>query len=296
MYHGAKRPAAKAAGLAALWLSALLCGCAGLVEKTGRVLDGAAFQEKTLAVYRTMDAEAGGADGTALMGMELSLTLSRGGEEFLLIKLEAFPAVILRCSAPDQNGTFYFISLEYFEAGYSGWNEFSMALSGSGKLGGGEHILVLALDEKPEPAQITSGRIRHGNNRIAGEQALSSLRNRGERIQVLCEWMRGAPGVPAFSNYDEFSAYWLPVLMPELSKRKRRPAGWKNNTEWIMAESVYWNANYTRELFPEELRILRNTGSLLRDWEEAPLWIYLIYEWTYLEKILAGELPLLKLK
>jgi hypothetical protein len=276
----------------------LLVSCAGLVEKTGRLLDGSARAEKTLAVYRSMPRSPPAPGALLNRGIELRRVRSRTTEEeFFIIKPEAFPNVRLRCSAPAPDGGFSFIACEYLEAGSAGWNEFSMELSGSGgKFWEQGNIVFIQFEGAFEPAQITDGKIRYGSKRRSGAEALTGLKNRFERIAALTEWMRAYPDVPAFSNRNEFNAFWEPLLLPELSRRGRKMNGLWNGagTEWVRSEGFKWNARYTEALFPEELRVLRDSGALLRDWEEAPFWIYFIYSWDDLEQILSSELPLFK--
>jgi hypothetical protein len=273
----------------------LLAGCTGLMERAGQLLDGSAFAEKTLSVYRSLPQTLSAQGDTASLdrGVELRRVRSRDNEEFLIIKPKAFPNISLRCSAPAFDGGFSFLTCEYLEAGPAGWNEFSLELSGGGRLWGQGNLVFMQLRPTFEPVQITEGKIRYGSKRAGGAEALAGLRNRRERIAALTEWMRAYPDAPVFSSQKEFSGFWEPLLLPELSRRgkKDRPRG---DTERVRAEGVWWDVRYTADIFPEELRILRDSGALLRDWEEAPFWIYLMYCWDDLEQILCSELPLLK--
>jgi hypothetical protein len=77
-----------------------------------------------------------------------------------------------------------------------------------------------------------------------------------------------------------FEQYWMPHLFPELVSKGTQPHGWtEKNDIFVMADSVNWNQSYTQRVFPEELWEFRNSGALLRDWEEAAAWIYLEYAW-----------------
>jgi hypothetical protein len=49
-------------------------------------------------------------------------------------------------------------------------------------------------------------------------------------------------------------------------------------------------------LFPEELREVRNSATMLRDWEEALDWIYNEYELDRIQETLAMETVLQKKK
>ncbi|MDR0494049.1 MAG: hypothetical protein LBG95_00255 [Treponema sp.] len=265
-------------GLAVL----LLGGCVSLVEKTGQVVDGSAFAEKKTAAYR--------ADG-----MEINEMRSKAGERSVLITLKKFPAIKLRGSAPDETGAFFFTSLDYLGGNTHGWNEYRLDLSGSGNLVLGETSAALSVYDEIETVEITSGRIKRYDTRITGNDALSSLRNRRERILVLTEWMNGREDAPETKDAADFEKYWKPVLFPEMVKKKTRPEGWqREGDQWERAEDIRWNTSYTQRILPEILWSIRNSGTMLRDWEEALEWIYVEHEWSRITEMLTKETRLEK--
>lgn len=266
-----------------------LSGCLSLAGKAGRALDGSAFEGKTLAIYR---AEPEGGGGKKKPETELRLLRGKDGREYLEFIPGAFPYLRLRGSAPDGEGNFYLSSLRFLSGHVSGWNEFTLDLSGTGQFiprdangnatgnvpGDARGDARFQLHASPEPVQISEGKIRRNSERISGEQALSALRNRYERILALTGWMR-EQGPPLFKDSGAFESYWKPLLLPELVSGRKRPPGWNTgNAQWVRAEDVRWNTQYTQALFPESLRVLRDSGALLRDWEEALPWIYFEYE------------------
>jgi hypothetical protein len=272
----------------------ILSGCTSvipsLVEKGGRVLDGSAFAEKTAARYRARIAEGAAAD------LEVREVINKAGDGALVITLEEFPEIRFRGAAPGADGAFYLTGLQYLGGNISGWNEFTLDLSGAGRLVKSEDTAVLEFPAPPEPVQISSGKIRRSENRITGNEALGSLRNRRERILALTEWMRGREGAPAYTP-KHFDAYWRPILLPETVSKKKRPAEWKKeNAQWTWAEDIKWNVTYTESLLPEDLRILRDSGALLRDWEEAFGWICFEYAWERIGGYLSGEITMQRIK
>jgi len=285
-------------GCAAAALALALAGCAALAERAGRALDGSAFAQRSDAVYRT----AGHGGGSGIEAQRLRSRGGRGGEwEYSLAILpERFPSVKIRASAPDESGAFILASLDYLGGNEHGWNEFSMDLFGSGMFapadpGAAEGAMALSVRGGIEPVQISFGRIRRYDTRIAGEQALSYLRNRGERILALTEWMRGqgaemagAAAGGSAESIAEFERRWRPALFPEASRRRHRPPGWQQaGDRRSRAGGIAWNACRTARAFPEHLREVRDSGTLLRDWEEALEWIHLKYEWDSLAEALS---------
>jgi hypothetical protein len=273
---------------ALLWAS-LFSGCASrvemsLVEAAGRTLDGSAFAEKRLALYTAQKS------GGAPANMELLEVENRAGEQSLLISLKDYPALKIRGTAPGPGGGFYLISLHYLGGSVSGWNEFTLELSGFGNFSRSEGGAVLSIPERPEPVRISSGKIRRFDSLLSGEEALAGLRNREERIRSLCEWMRGRPDAPAGLDRDKFEDYWKPVLFPELVPKKRRPAEYQDADGGVWAEDIRWNRAYTEKVFSEALRPVRDSGTLLRDWEEALEWIYFEYNWESFFETLSGKI------
>ncbi|MDR1587451.1 MAG: hypothetical protein LBS57_08355 [Treponema sp.] len=266
-------------------LCAVFCsGCVSLTEMTGRALDGSAFAEKKLALYSAEKGKGAAAD------MEVFEVRNKAGERSLVISLKDFPPVKIRGTAPAPDGGFYLVSLHYLGGGVSGWNEFTLDISGFGKFSPDERGAVFSMPEKPEPVQISAGKIRRFDSRITGAEALAGLRNRRERILSLCEWMHSRPGAPSGAGRDGFEKFWKPILLPEMVSKKKRPAEWQGAETWVWAEDIRWNAAYTEKVFPEALRPVRDSGTLLRDWEEAFEWIYFEYEWESVVKTLSGEI------
>jgi hypothetical protein len=277
-----------------VFLCGSLGGCEHLmpvaVEQTGRVLDGSALAEKTLSRYRARKAEGAPAD------LEVRETVNKAGDVSLVILLKDFPAVRFRGSNPAGSGEFYFTGLEYLGGNVTGWNEFTLELSGAGSFIKSEGAAALAFSGLPEPVQISTGKIRRNETRITGNEALTSLRNRYERILALAEWMRDREG-PAFADQKAFEKWWRPILLPETVSPKKRPPEWKKaGGQWVWAEDLRWNTAYTESLFPENLWPLRNSGALLRDWEETPDWIYFEYSRGEIEGWFSGEILFTQIK
>jgi len=265
----------------------LTMGCASLVEKGGRVLNGSAFEEKTLGLYED--------EAEDPWSAQVKEVRNRAGEEFLAISIEAMPTLRVRGSMPDGDGNFFLTSLDLLSSNLNGWNEFTMELSGTGTFAkyGSRASLVL---HSAETLDITGGKIRRSNNRITGDQALTALRNRQERILVLTEWLKQQV-VPLFTEQADFEKYWKPILFPELVRKKQRPPAWtKEDAVWVRGEDVRWNSVYTEKVFPEELWPVRNSGTLLRDWEEALGWIYFQFQWDRILSSLQTTRELQKIK
>jgi len=261
--------------------------CVSMMEKTGRVLDGSEAEEKIVTLYRAAKKEGAVAD------MELWEVQNKAGLRSVVIFLNKYPSIILRGSFPNNSGEFYFTSLEYLAGSYHGWNEYRMELFGTGNLKLADNSAILKVSGKIEMVQISAGRIQRYDTRLAGNEALARLRDRRERIGALSEWMLQLENVPKGLDRDAFEKHWKPVLFPEIVSKRKKPEGWRQeNDQWVRADDVHWNTGYTARIFPEILREIRNTGTMLRDWEEALPWIYIEYEWDTILELLNQEIKL----
>jgi len=261
--------------------------CVSLVEKAGQALDGSAFAEKKTAVYAAND-------------MELWETRDRAGRRSFVIRLNNYPTIKIRCSDINEQGEFRLVSLDYLGGGAHGWNEFRMDIAGEGRFLPGGATATFSLRSEIEKIQLSAAAIRRYDTRLAGNEALTGLKNRYERIKAVAGWMKdggtGAPAdAPGGTDIKNFEKYWKPVLFPETVSKRKRPPGWlMEGDQRNRAESISWNKGYTERLLPEELREIRNSGTMLRDWEEALDWLYNEYEWDRIQETLSRETVLKK--
>ena len=259
----------------------LLSGCTSLVQKGGAILDGEAFSEKPAVVYQSNKIASG-------IDIELKEFKGKNGEEFIEISSSEWRGISLKGYMPDSDGDFELKEAWILSSHSQGWNEFTLDLLGSAAFSPVEGVGgVLHLNQNIERVQISSGKIRLKSSRLTGNAALAPLRNRRERILALTDWMDDwqskTHGKLNFVSQDEFENFWKPLLFPEMVPKAKRPPGYSDkNANWGRADSIKWNKTYTEYIFPEEFWELRNSGALLRDWEEALPWIYIEYSWDYM--------------
>jgi len=279
----------------------LFCsGCVSLMEKTGRLIDGSAFEQRRVALY-----QAGKKDGAPA---NIQVKIVKNGkskpvknEQSVVIKLADYPMMEIRGTYPDNDSKFFLTSLVYLGGSVNGWNEYTLDLAGDGVLllkpERPNETAVLKINEEFETVQITSGRIHRYDTRITGAEALTGLRNRRERIKAVTEWMSAFEDAPAVQSISGFEKHWKPILLPEAVSKKKRPSGWSVEGDiFIKTEDIRWNTSYTDRIFPEDIKPVRNSGTLLRDWEEALSWFYLEYEWDNIRKSISREINLKKIK
>lgn len=275
--------------------AAAFFGCVSLMDKAGQALDGSAFVEKKTALYTTETPNKKSKKETDTENSDIDLTIvqKKNGERSILISLRKYPMMKIRCTYPDENGEFFLTSLEYLAGSVQGWNEYTMELLGTGTLVLDNAAVFSLHTEEIESVQITAGRIHRYDTRITGNEALTSLRNRKERVAAAVDWMGSVENAPKKQILKDFEKYWKPVLFPEIVSKKKRPAGWLlEGDTFEKNDDIRWNTSYSERLLAEELRPVRNSGTLLRDWEEALSWIYMEYEWENIKNILSGQIIL----
>jgi len=269
-------------------LTFLLFNCV-IIDKAGRVLDGSALKFKTVSVYKSSD------ENKFQTEIEISIIENKKNKEkSIIITMDEFPMIKLSGSFPNGEGIVFLKTLEFLAGSVHGWNEYSMELMGTANLKF-DNTAVFKIEEI-EPVQITKGRIHRYDTRVTGNEALSALRNRRERILAVTEWMTSL-NLEKGTSIDDFEELWQPILLPETVSKRNRPNGWIQDADKFQkADSIRWNTGYTERTFSRELWPIRNSGTLLRDWEEAISWIYLEYEWKNIVELLSKEIFFTKIK
>ncbi|MDR1362425.1 MAG: hypothetical protein LBJ35_00025, partial [Spirochaetaceae bacterium] len=231
------------------------------VEQAGRFLDGTIFTEKTIKVYQNNDT-----------GFTFRIFSTKDGERRAALSLKAVPYIQFLCTEPDETGAFFITGLHFLFSNIDGWMEGDMDVSGAGELTAAGDFSIdsggLAIEG------ITRGGIRRRDRSLSGERALTELRNRDERIMSVVNWMKERSAPPDETAVlippADFEKDWKPVLLPETVPAKLRPARFNElnggGGKYSYGEDVRWNSSYTQEIFPEHLRQIRDSGSLLRDW------------------------------
>jgi hypothetical protein len=303
------------AAFSGLCAALLVMSCASLVDKAGGVLDGSVFEQKVLARYATAQTRP---RGKTKEGITVTLTRDTSYVSRIIIEDARFPHFALRGIFDEAGGVFELTEYTFLCSNPHGWNNITEGITGTGAwtrhdappgasltlngaaFGFGESAI--------ERIGISDGAIRRGAARLSGEEALTALRNRRERLLALAQWMREQHDVPAFKSQQEFAAFWKPVFFPELSHFKKAAppfdalyaASRQNRTaRRVFGDDVLWNAAYTELLFTgsaERLRPVRDSGALLRDWEESLAWLYLEYSWDSLVETLTRGVPLVRQK
>jgi hypothetical protein len=153
-------------------------------------------------------------------------------------------------------------SLEWFDNWAAGWTEGSFAMEGRLELRPEGSSWTIAVLEAPIVENATSASIRLDGEYWEGEKALSLLAHRWERIQAASAVLKERLSEPWAEKGRAAKRFLFPELIRGTSAL---PAG----GAIVRAESIGWNTDYTRANFPESLWAVRDSGTMLRDFEEG---------------------------
>jgi hypothetical protein len=201
--------------------------------------------------------------------------------------------------------------LKWFGNWTEGWTEAAFSMEGELSLepdGGAWKLVVLAEPKIEEP---TSASMRLYGDYFEGDKALALFRHRWDRIQAVNEALK-AKFTDAWFDYSEprkvtyawdifgrthasFQKSVKAFLFPELYGYPRGSSKGQGK-DLVFAESIEWDSAYTKATFPERLWEVRDSGTMLRDFEECVgLW-RLDFCWEELWMSRAQSVDLVKLK
>lgn len=186
-----------------------------------------------------------------------------------------------------EDDTFYITQVRIFSNWANGWTEGYYQASGKYFIDYSDAGFTLMEMDPIEIWDIETGEIRYGGNYYRKDDGLQKVRNRVERIKEYVKVIKDAGGpeyIGGIKNANLLSDYTLkeffyPKLFPEVVGFNR---AYKDGTllkayyhidytnQKVEGSNIYWRDDYTRAVFPEHLWELRNSGTIYRDFEEAP--------------------------
>jgi hypothetical protein len=270
------------------------------------LLTGCATVEKKLVVDKN---ESGFAS-------KLSFMTNDKGEKWMELTSSLIdPAVISGEYSTDESGDLVFDikKLRFYTSWVNGWTEGEYNAIGKLKFhsgDGGAHCTVI---DKFEIGEIEKGTIRFYDDFLMGEKGLDAVRNRFDRIQAVNSYLK-TKGFREFYNHAwldkkpdriSFKSGTLKFLFPELAINSALTGKDVSSDlkitnplkEISLKETVAWNKLYTQKTFPDNLKEVRNSGTMLRDYEEALKLFYMDYNMDYyFGKVLENEVFKEKIK
>ncbi len=178
----------------------------------------------------------------------------------------------------------------WFDNWHDGWTEAEIACTGkiAAKRDGANWSI-----RTTEPvilAHTTKATIRYRDALLRGDDARDLLDRRLLRIRSACEYVREKLESREFALYDSeesghrnatFRYVAGKLLFPEVygyADGATAAKGAKGDpARYRKGEGFRWDTLYSQQAIPEEIREVRDTGTLWRDWEEMGRMFYYIY-------------------
>ena len=179
--------------------------------------------------------------------------------------------------APDEVDI-YLEEMHWFSNWSNGWTEARLPASGEMRLRRNEEDWVISVVTAPQLAEPSSASIRDGDEYLAGPRGVELFARRWARIRAVIALLKQKLPDQWFEplSFQEAAGRFL---FPEIYGYSVAPnPGYRT----ARAESITWNVDYTEANFPDNLREIRDTGTMLRDFEECPALWRLAFRWDEL--------------
>jgi hypothetical protein len=227
----------------------------------------------------------------------LTLKQAGDGEETAALTSPLFPAVTIYGDIEKQGQGFiyYITNARLFARWPNGWTEGNYEASGKLIFTGVDGRITCHVEDPFELWDIISGELRYYDVYYREEDALWKVKNRVDRLCEISRFLKERKLSPVYGHIKRktfygpgFTKQMKSFLFPErvnfskLEKKGQLPdefyrkkGEFPEQTLW--GADLWWRADYTKAVFPEYLWQLRNSGTLWRDFEEAPLLFFSLY-------------------
>ena len=231
------------------------------------LLAGCATRARPLALFRAQ----GDPPGKALaLRLEAGLEDEKEGVSKISLSGGFLQSGVIRGEAL-REGELWHIklsSLDWFSNWPNGWTQVSFLLDGGATLQPSGSLWLLTTQGEPLLDTVESATIRYFDTYLRDERGRVEFSRRWDRIQAVAKDLRERqPEVDFARDPRALRRY----LFPEIYGYDTPPSP---DHEKVVSQGFAWNGDYTREHFAPSLAVLRDSGTLLRDYKESPgLWL-----------------------
>jgi hypothetical protein len=204
-------------------------------------------------------------------------------------------------SDENSNISLYINSFRYIATWNNGWTSGENEASGEITLTKNENNLAVNIKEPFELWDVTKGGVRYYDDYYVYENGERKVKERTERIKAcvnLLKEQKYSPMPEYFRNLflklngeESFRKKTQILLFPETLlinkqyKEKKLPEVYTMpesiKGDIYLAEGFPWRKSYSKAVFPENMREIRDKGSLWRDYEEAGGLFIVFYNMDY---------------
>jgi hypothetical protein len=208
------------------------------------------------------------------------------------------PAIIIRGEAKTEEGKLVVLitGVDLFANWPNGWTEAYYEASGKLVLKPADQNWQCLVEDPLELWDIINGEIRYFDNYYRNDDGLRKVRNRVERINQVSRFLKQEKQFPPLIGHLERSSVYgpsfqeqvIPFLFPEtvdfsrLEREKQLDQAYYQKAQEdqqlvVWGADLPWRKDYTEAVFPEYLWELRNKGGIWRDYEEAGMLFFSLY-------------------
>jgi hypothetical protein len=194
-------------------------------------------------------------------------------------------------SEPD-HWVFHTDELHLFFNWHDGWTESTISLQGMLELTRrSKESWQIRVIEMPQTGTVLQAEIRYRRDKIYGDRARDMMSRRLDRAIVLSGFLQTelAPedysfhhkkrGIDSKAYHQDLQSLLFPELYGFSDAFPEPEASSSDKEGYIRNEEVLWDTLYTKKYFPEELHEVRDSGTLLRDYDEASELIIICCLW-----------------
>lgn len=221
----------------------------------------------------------------AITGTEVlsrfTIKLDKEGELYGEYRSPLIPAAVIFTDVEDgeKNNLRLFVTrVRFFTNWPNGWTEGDYEASGMYRLSYKAENTRITLQDEFTLWDIVSGEIRYFDTYHREEDGFGKVKNRIDRMTEISRYLREEKGFPPYYAENVFLTAVGEFLFPEVFGADTGTGGEKDTA---LGAGIFWDKQYSEKILPEQYVELRNSGTLYRDFEEAPELFYTIYNLDY---------------
>jgi len=176
----------------------------------------------------------------------------------------------------------YINNMKFLSVWANGWTQGEADVNAKLRLVKDNKYYRCYVEDNFEFFEITKGVIRFNDDYYYDEKGLTNVKNRFYRILTMNQFLSKQNEMPEFFYTPFFNSKLgisyknkvEKILFPEMFLdfivyKDKKFKITDPSSDLVLSETIFWNKKYTNEIFPEELREVRNSETMLRDFEEV---------------------------
>lgn len=210
-----------------------------------------------------------------------TIKLNKEGELYGEYRNPLIPAAVIYADVEKgekDNLRVYVTKVRFFTNWPNGWTEGVYEASGMYLLSDDDENARIRLQDEFTLWDIVTGEIRYFDTYYRGDDGFSKVKHRIDRMTEISRYLQEEKEFPRYYREDVFLTDVGEFLFPEATGTDTGTGG---ENETALGAGIFWDKSYSEKILPEQYVELRNSGTLYRDFEEAPGLFFTIYNLDY---------------